>query len=241
MSDVTRCGHCRAFVHRGDRFCWSCGADLQRALAPTARQPAWEPDPDVGLLLRRAFLAQRRGEVSEATRLVRQALERDPKSTPALALLAELLRASGDLVGAVEAAHRATAEEHANGAPPGSLAAARRERAEIEETVVREVTGETGARSQNPVAVFVGRRGAWYRSPTVLLALGALGLAAFVIALFAAARAGAPGYLWLGLNFLAAGWCYWDAENRREPGMMWGLLVLCLGLFGLTVYLLTRD
>jgi len=38
----------------------------------------------------------------------------------------------------------------------------------------------------------------------------------------------------------AAGWCYYDGESRGESGLFWGSFVLCLGPFGLTIYLLTR-
>ena len=68
MSVVPRCRSCGAFVQEQDRFCWSCGLDLGAAEKPAAaRTPlARELDPTVQLMLRRVFLAQRRGDLAEA-------------------------------------------------------------------------------------------------------------------------------------------------------------------------------
>ncbi len=70
------------------------------------------------------------------------------------------------------------------------------------------------------------------------LALCVLGLASLLLATVAALRGQLVGYLWLGTGLFAAGWAYNDAEARRLGGLFWGALVLCLGPFGLAIYLL---
>lgn len=239
MNSVSRCPFCRAFIESGDRFCWSCGSDLharprQRQLIPTQR-----PDTEVELLVRRAHVAQRRGQLAEAERLIREALAREPDNVPALTMLSEMMRAKGDLVEAVELAQRATDLAAPGGAPPGSVTRAREERAGIQRRVVRDVMGplEPGA---GLVGLFAVPGVVWYQSGRFYAALAALGLACLFLALVAALRGQLAGYLWFAASLTAAGWCYWDAEMRTQAGLFWGPFVLCLGPFGLGIYLLAR-
>ena len=240
MSGVARCGRCRAFVQQGDRFCWSCGAELTAPPPPPPAAARYESEPEVELALRRAYLARRRGDTAAALRLVRGAVARDPDDPAALSLLSELLRARGDLVGAVEAAQRAARAAPEAGGPRGAVEAARRERAEIEQTVVAEITGAPRERRAGPFSQLLSPGEEWWRRPGWRLALATAGLGATFLAVVAALRGHAAGRLWLGAGLLSAGWCYRDAETRREPGLLWGLVVLCLGPFGLAVYLLAR-
>jgi hypothetical protein len=241
MSRISRCRSCGAFVQEGDRFCWACGTELQAAAgAPEPAATVQEPEPDVQLTTRRAFLAQRRGDLEEAERLLREALTRSPASVPVLAMLSEILRAKGDLVGAVDAAQRATEAAAGGGAPPGSVRRAREERAEIEETVVSEVLEPLPAAPWSPVSLLTSAGLVWYQSSRFYLFLTVLGLAGLALALTSVLRGGTLGYLWFVVSLVAAGWCYNDAETRKEAGLFWGPFVLCLGPFGLAVYLLTR-
>lgn len=245
MPKVAKCRFCGAFAQEGDRFCWSCGSPL----APSGPTPATprpaaalliEPDAEAQLLLRRAFLAQHRGNLVEAERLAREAVARDPGSVPALTLLSEVLRARGDVVGAVDAAQRAAEAASERPAPPGALRRAREERAHIEQGVIDELTHPSAPSSSNPAAIFSSRGGVWEQSGRVNLALALAGLASLVLALVTVLRGAALGYAWFGVSLAAAGWCYHDAETRRESGLFWGPLVLCLGPFGLAIYLRTR-
>lgn len=243
MSRVSRCKSCGAFVQQEDRFCWSCGAELRPAAAASLPHaaPALEPDPQVQLLLRRAFLAQRRGDLTQAERLAREAVEREPASVAALSMLSEILRRKGDLVGAVEAAQRATEAAAARGAaPPGALRRAREERAEIEQTVVSDLAEPALGERWDPLALFSSTGLVWHQSGRFRLALAAAGLIGLALALLSVLRGGTLGYVWFAASMAAAGWCYHDAETRREPGLFWGPFVLCLGPFGLATYLLTR-
>jgi hypothetical protein len=242
MSRVSRCQFCGAFTQQGDRFCWSCGSQVQLPEAPPSQvsRPAAEPDPVVQLTLRRVYLAQRRGNLVEAERLVREALERQPDSVSALALLSEILRGKGDLVGAVDAAQRATEAAGRGPAPPGSLRRAREERAQIEQTVVEELQEEPAPAFWSPISIFSSVGGVWHQSGPFYLGLAGIGLVGLVLALVSVLRGGALGYVWFAVSLAAAGWCYYDAETRRESGLFWGPFVLCLGPFGLAIYLLTR-
>lgn len=241
MGRVVRCLACGAFVEQGDRFCWSCGQELAGGPAPSALPPPPEMDEGVALLLRRAYLAQRRRRPEEALDLVEQALKQDPECVPALAMLAELLRARGDEVGAVEAAQRAGEVAARRGAPPGALRRAREERAEVEREVLEEVVahratpGEVVLRLLSPSGP--GGKG----RAVAVVALSAVGILGSVWAAFSVARGGVGAWLWFACSVLAAGWCYRHAESRLEPGWLWAALVACLGPFGLMIYLLFRK
>jgi len=244
MSVVPRCRSCGAFVQEQDRFCWSCGLDLGAAGKPAAaRTPlARELDPTVQLMLRRVFLAQRRGDLAEAERLVREALAVQPESVPALSMLSEILRKRGDLVGAVDAAQRATdaAAAGRDAAPPGALRRAREERARIQQSVVDELAEPSPVSRSHPLTLFTASGLAWHQSGRFHLVLVGLGLIGLVLALISVVRGGTVGYVWFAVSLASAGWCYHEAERRRESGLLWGPFVLCLGPFGLAVYLLTR-
>jgi hypothetical protein len=243
MSAVSRCPACGAFVQRADRFCWSCGSALGAAEAPPQPGPAralTDSDREAELLVRRAYLAQQRGDLEQAERLLREALERAGESVSAWGMLSEVLRAKGDLVGAVAAAQRATEVGGAEGTAPGALARAREERAQIEAGVVRELTGRGEAADASPLGVLASRGDTWYRSRRVYLVLAVLGATTLFLALVALLRGHALGYVWFGSSFVAAGWCYQDAETRRAGGLFWGPFVLFLGPFGLAIYLLAR-
>ncbi len=234
MRAVSRCGACRAFVEREDRFCWSCGSSLQGGPAASGSESAprvRERDDETELAVRRAYLAQQRGELGEAEALLRGALERDPQHVSALGLLSEVLRRRGDQVGAVAAAQQATEAASQEGTPAGALAPARQARARIEESVVREVVGSGSA-----AAAGLG----WQRARGTWVVLAVVGVCALFLALVATFRGELVGYLWFGVSLVAAGWCYYDAETRNVGGLLWGPLVLCLGPFGLAIYLLAR-
>jgi hypothetical protein len=239
---VSRCKVCGAFVQARDRFCWSCGGGLA-ATAPARPWPPAVPElgQQVGLALRRAYLAQQRGSLEEAERLVREALTAEPDSVPALSMLAEILRARGDEVGAVEAAQHATEQAAARGAPPGALKKAREQRADIEEEVVRSLVEQPSAAVRTALGLVKGAGPAWYRSPPFHIAMAALGVAGLFLALVSALGGQIVGCLWLALSLIMAGWCYHDSETHRQPGIFWAPLVLFLGPFGLVIYLLNRP
>lgn len=243
MTAVSRCPACGAFVQKADRFCWSCGSDLGAAGGPVQREPA-QPLPDsdreVELLVRRAHLARQRGDMEQAEGFVREALERDADNVSVLSTLSEVLRAKGDLVGAVAAAQRATEVGGPEGATPGALERAREARAQIEESVVRELTSRGGTADARPLDALVSRGARWYRSRRLYVVLAALGAATLFLALVALLKGHTLGYVWFGSSLLAAGWCYQDAETRRAGGLFWGPFVLFLGPFGLAIYLLAR-
>lgn len=244
MAGVVRCRFCSSFVQEEDRFCWSCGSELTAADAAAPAPPAVqekEASHDVQFALRRAFLAQRRNEPAEAERIVREALEREPESVAALAMLSEILRSRGDLVAAVDAAQRATEAATSLGvAPRGALQRAREERARIEQSVVEDVLDRRETADWNPLSLFTAQSAIWHQSGQFFLILAAVGLLALLLALISVLRGGAWGYVWFAISLAAAGWCYHDAETRRESGLFWGPFVLCLGPFGLAIYLLTR-
>ncbi len=223
-----------------DRFCWSCGYDLHAAPAQVARPTPPAVGHAVGLLLRRAHLAQQREQLREAVRLVREALKQEPESVPALSLLAELLRATGDTVGAVEAAHQATELAASLGAPPGALRRAREERAAVEQQVLNTLS-EEDASGDASLSVLSGWGSEWYRSAPCYLSLAVLGLVALFVAFVSLLRGASLGYVWFAVSILAAGWCYYDAETHNQRGIFWGPLVLCLGPFGLAIYLGCRG
>lgn len=228
-----------------DRFCWSCGAELAHpepkagasAVRPAAAE---EPEPEAALVLRRAHLAQQRGQLAEAERLVLSVLDKDSKAVAAWSMLAGLLRAKGDLVGSVAAAQRASEAAEGGYAPPGALERAREERARAEEQALRSLGGPF-ASADSPLDALKGAGAAWYRSRQLFLALAAVGAVALVLATVAVARGELSGYLWFAVSFVSAGWCYNDAEAQRRPGILWAPLVLCLGPFGLAIYLLATH
>lgn len=239
MSRVTRCPVCGAFVGAEDRFCWSCGAELGRGdSAPEPPLVRDEGDPEVRLAVRRAYLAQQRGDLTEAERILRDALERHPDDVSALSLFSEVLRAKGDAIGAVSAAQRAT--EVADGAPPGAVRTAREERARIEAQVVREVRGPARA-ATHPLALLASPGPPWYRSGRFYAGLAVVGAMALLLALTATLQGRTIGYAWFAVSLLAAGWAYNDAETRRMQGLFWGVFVLLLGPFGVAVYLLATH
>jgi hypothetical protein len=245
MSGVRRCDLCRAFVQEDDRFCWSCGAELvhaePRIAGDVARRPAEEElEPEVALVLRRAHLAQQRGQLAEAERLVSLVLDKEPNTVVALSMLAGLLRAKGDLVGSVAAAQRASEAAAGRYAPPGALERAREERARAQEQALRSLGGPFGS-ADSPLDALRGAGAVWYRSRQLFLALAAVGAIALVLATVAVVRGELSGYLWFGVSFVSAGWCYNDAEAQRRPGILWAPLVLCLGPFGLAIYLLATH
>ena len=243
MTSVSRCHACGAFVEEGDQFCGSCGT----AIGAPAESPQVKPvdgttesDPEIDLSIRRAHLAQQRGELDESERLLRAVLAGGPQNVSALSLLSEVLRAKGDLVGAVAAAQRATDADAGSDATSRAAERAREERAQIEASVVREVGGPT---VEGPTALFgalAPREGKWYGSTRFYAVLIGLGLASLFLALVVLLRGELLGYVWFAVSFLAAGWCYHDAESRRLGGLFWGTFVLFLGPFGLAIYLLTR-
>jgi hypothetical protein len=140
----------------------------------------------------------------------------------------------------VAAAQRATDADAGSEVTSRAAERAREERAQIEASVVREVGGAT---AEGPAALFgilAPRGGKWYGSTRFYAALIGLGLASLFLALVVLLRGQPLGYVWFAVSFLAAGWCYQDAENRRLGGLFWGTFVLFLGPFGLAIYLLTR-
>jgi len=245
MTSVARCLACGAFVKPDDRFCWSCGTELAQApdeVQGPAPQPAgdWGLDPKTALVMRRAYLAEQRGKLGEAERLVREVLEADRDSVPALSMLAGILRRKGDLLGSVAAAQRVSEAAEGAGAPPGAIDRAREDRAQVEDQVVRELRGSFAA-AESPMGAFASPGVGWYRSRQMYLALAAMGVVSFVMALIAILRGELSGYVWFGVSLFAAGWCYNDAESRRQVGLFWAPFVLGLGPFGLAIYLLATH
>ncbi|UCC67938.1 MAG: tetratricopeptide repeat protein [Armatimonadota bacterium] len=243
MTAVSRCRACGAFVQKEDRFCWSCGSEL--GVAAEAPQPRptelpTEVDSEAELMVRRAHLAQQRGDLEKAERLLQEVVARAPDNVPALSMLSEVLRARGDLVGAVAAAQRATELAGAGSRTPGAVARAREARAQIEDRVVREMRSQAGPGAGDPLSVLRSPGDKWYRSQHFYFALGTLGLVSLYLALAALLRGRFVGYVWFAVSFSAAGWCYNDAETRRAGGLLWGPFVLFLGPFGLAIYLLAR-
>jgi hypothetical protein len=212
--------------------------ETEIAVDSQATAGAVEIDPEVALTLRQAHLARQRGRAAEAERLLLDVLELHPDSVPALSMLSEILRAKGDLVGAVAAAQRATDGAADGAAPPGSVSTARKQRAQIEDHVVQEVSRPRDRPSDGPISLLLAPAVSWYRSRGCYLALGVLGLISLQLAIVAAFRGHLTGYLWLGASLVAAGWAYSDAETRKLGGLFWGPLVLCLGPFGLAIYIL---
>ncbi len=196
-----------------------------------------EMDPDDALVLRRAHLAQQRGQLDEAERLVRSLLSKDPQALPALSMLVAVLKEKGDLVGSVAAAQRVSEIASESESLPGAVARAREDRARIESQVVRDVVGPL-TRFDTPLSVFILPERGPARSRRAYLALAGLGACALFLALAAVLRGQLSGYLWFAVSFLMAGWCYQDAEARGMAGLSWAPLVLCLGPFGLAIYLL---
>lgn len=245
MSRVLRCSACGVFVEAEDRFCWSCGSEIgrgesQRRAAAPPPPPQLELDPESALALRHAYLAERRGRLEEAEQLVLSVLEREPEAVPALSMLAGILRAKGDLIGSVTAAQRAAEAAAGGRAPPGAVERAREERARVEEQVLRELGGPLNAGS-NPISAFQLRGTVWYRSRQLFLALAAMGTVALFLAVVAVLQGAWSGYAWFGVSLVSAGWCYNDAESRRQAGIAWASFVLCLGPFGLAIYLLAMQ
>jgi hypothetical protein len=179
--------------------------------------------------------------MDEAERVVLEVLDKCPSSVPALSMLSEILRAKGDLVGAVGAAQRATDAAARGGAPPGSISRARQQRAEIEENAVREVAGGRGDARRDPVGALATSLPAWCRSRGCYAVLGVLGMLGLLLATIAAFSGRPIGYLWLGASLVAAGWTYNDAEARGLRGLFWGPLALCLGPFGVAIYLIATH
>ncbi len=241
MNPVARCGACRAFVQAEDRFCWACGEEIKRTLSPVSAVSSAptraELDPETALVLRRAYLAQQRGRLEEAEVLIRGVLEKTPDDVPALSMLANILRAKGDLVSSVSVAQRVSEIATDANAPPGAIERAREDRARIEAQIVRELSGSL-APHDNPFTIFQSDGAVWYRSRQLYGALVAMGLITLFLALVAVLRGHLTGYVWFGVSLLAAGWCYHDAESREQAGLFWAPFVLCLGPFGLAIYFL---
>jgi len=242
MSDVVRCFFCGAFVQKEDRFCWGCGRDLALPEAqpgPAARELEEQLTREEWLKLRRAYLMQNRGNAEAAERMVRELLQAKPGHVPSLALLAELQRARGDLVGAVQTTQLASEAAAVEGrAPPGALRAAREERAEIQEDTIREVLRGDAERA-SPLGVFAVSGPGWYQRSWFLAVLAAAGAAALFVAMTRVMQGQVTAYLWMGASLLMAGWTYHDAEASGRLGLLWGPLVLALGPFGLAIYLLS--
>jgi len=156
-------------------------------------------------------------------------------------MLSEILRSKGDLVGAVDAAQRATEAAAALGvAPKGALQRAREERARIEQSVLDDVLERRANPEWNPMTLFTAQSAVWHQSGHFYSALAAMGALGLVLALVSVLGGGVWGYVWFTASLAAAGWCYHDSEARGESGLFWGPFVLCLGPFGLAIYLLTR-
>ncbi len=243
MTAVSRCPACGAFVQKEDRFCWSCGSALRTVAAARASPPVRLPtevDAEADLTVRRAYLAQRRGDLEEAERLLREVLKRAGDNVPALSVLSEVLRAKGDMVGAVAAAQRVAEVSGGESTTPGAVAKAREARAQIEGGVVRESSRGGDAGEASPLSALTSLGDRWYRSRHFSFLLAALGVASLFLALGALLEGRLVGHLWFAVSFVAAGWCYHDAETRREGGLLWGPFVLFLGPFGLAIYLLAR-
>jgi len=199
-------------------------------------EEADELDSAQARIMRRAHLAQRRGRLAEAEELIHQVLDEDPDSIPALSMLANVLRARGDRVGAVAAAQRVSEVAAERKAPPGAVERAREDRARIEEQVVREVRGST-ALPMTPIDIFTSPGTHWPRSREIYGVLAFVGVISLFLAVIGVLRGDTGGYVWLGGSVLAAGWCYSDAESRRLSPLLWAPFVLCLGPFGLAIYL----
>lgn len=242
MSSVLRCTACRAFVQVDDKFCWSCGSELRSVSAAAgddagALRQATELAPELAMLLRRAYLAQQRHQLDEAEGYVREVLARQPDAVPALSMLAGILRAKGDLIGAVAASQQVSEAALSGKPPPGAVDYARGERAKIEQQIVRETASPYFA-SGSPLAALQAGGTEWYRSRPCYWALVGMGLAATLLALVAVSRGALSGFAWFALSLLCAGWCYSDLQARRREGFLWVPFVLSLGPFGLTIYLL---
>ena len=199
------------------------------------------PEIDRGLDLRRAHLAHTRGDREEAEKIVRAVLAADSESVPALSLLSQLLRERGDGVGAVEASHRAVELAAAGEAPPGAVQSARDQRVQLEQGVVSQFTDPRMTGADSFLTLFTTASDVWYQAGRFYSTLAILGLAGLFLALVAALSGRGLGYLWFAVSIFAAGWCYHDAEARGQSGLLWGPLVLCLGPFGLAIYLLTKH
>jgi hypothetical protein len=153
-------------------------------------------------------------------------------------MLVTILRAKGDLVGSVAIAQRVS-EIASQGRPlPGAVARARENRAQIEEQVVREIVGPL-TRHDTPLSLLTAPARGAVRSKRVYIALTIIGAVALFLALVAVLEGDLSGYLWFAVSLVAAGWCYHDAETRGLAGIMWAPFVLCLGPFGLAIYLLS--
>ncbi len=171
---------------------------------------------------------------------MRQVLQAKPHHVPSLTLLAELQRARGDLVGAVQSAQLASDVAAAEGtAPPGALQAARAERAEIQERVIREITRPTFENTTG-LGLFSSPGATWYRCGWFYAVLAAAGAGSLSLMLVFAVHGAALAFLWLATCLLIAGWTYHDAEVSQRLGLFWGPVVLFLGPFGLAIYLLSR-
>jgi len=246
MKPVRRCNSCGSFVQHDDRFCWSCGAEIGRGNVGADEGPARFPeeadglDSDQARIIRRAHLAQSRGNLAEAETLIHQVLDEDPDSIPALSMLASILKARGDRVGAVAAAQRVSEVATERKAPPGAVERAREDRALIEDQVVREVRG-SAINPISPIDAFVFPSPHWYRSKEFYGVFVFVGLMSLLLAVIAVLRGDSVGYVWLGGSILAAGWCYNDAESRRLSPLLWAPFVLCLGPFGLAIYWLSTH
>ena len=122
MNDISRCFFCGAFTQKEDRFCWSCGRDLTLPAAPAgpdARELEEQLTREEWLKLRQAYLLQNRGDAVAAEKVVREVLKARPSHVPSLTLLAELQRARGDLIGAVQTARMGLrCRRRGGGAPP---------------------------------------------------------------------------------------------------------------------------
>ena len=245
MSSVLRCTACRAFVQAGDKFCWSCGSELGRVATASGGnadtfQQVTELEPELAVLLRRAYLAQQRRQLDEAEGYVREVLARQPDAVPALSMLAGILRAKGDLIGAVAASQQVSEVALSGKSPPGAVDYAREERARIEEQIVREMSNPYFA-SDSPFGALQTGGAEWFRSRPCYWALVSIGLTAMLLALAAVLHGALSGFSWFGFSLVCAGWCYSDLQARRRAGLLWVPFVLCLGPFGLTIYLLVTH
>jgi hypothetical protein len=144
------------------------------------------------------------------------------------------------MVGAVAAAQRVAEVSGAESRTPGAVARAREARAQIEGGIVRELASQGDPGEASPLSALTSPGDTWYRSRHFYFLLAAVGVASLFLALGALLRGRLVGYVWFAVSFLAAGWCYHDAETRREGGLLWGPFVLFLGPFGLAIYLLAR-
>ncbi len=172
--------------------------------------------------------------------MIRSLIAREPDGVPALSMLARILKEKGDIVGSVAAAQRVT-EIAAEGRPlPGAVARAREDRARIEQQVVREVAGPLNE-LDTPLSIYTAPDRDWCRSRRFYVLLTVIGALSLFLALVAVLKGQLAGYLWFGGSLLTAGWCYHDAESRRLGGLFWGTFILCLGPFGLAIYILSTN